>query len=395
MFLVRKNTKIFKGSTLNKADNGDSKKLFYFANIKYINKLMLILFLLILSIGIFNLFTISSFYAVRQIIFVIISIPLVVLIVMLNPRYFIKFAHVIFFISLLLLCSVLVFGDVSMGARRWIDLRFLRFQPSEVSKLATIIAIARFYHFVKEIETEKLKSAIIPLMMIVLQIALILKQPDLGTSLTLLFLGLSIIFLAGLKFRYFIIAGIFCIFMLPVLWNNLHNYQKQRIKTFLNPEEDSLGTGYNITQAKIAIGSGGFFGKGMFEGTQGNLDFLPESHTDFAFTIFAEQFGFVGSIFLILLYIIIILYGFNIAISAESHFVRITSSGISCLFFLHIIINLSMTSGLIPVVGNPLPLLSYGGTFLILNIISFSILLNLDVNKKMVIHSSKESYMQK
>jgi rod shape determining protein RodA len=206
---------------------------------------------------------------------------------------------------------------------------------------------------------------------------------------------MSVIFLAGLHFRYFIIAFIICLLMVPIIWGNLHNYQKQRVKTFLNPSEDELGAGYNITQAKIAIGSGGVFGKGVFEGTQGSLDFLPESHTDFAFTIFAEQFGFFGCIILIALYLYLLYFGFSVSLNSESHFIRLASGGLTCLIFLHIMINLAMTSGLIPVVGNPLPLISYGGTFLISTLCCLAMLLNFEINKAIIIHSSKESYMSK
>ena len=282
-----------------------------------------------------------------------------------------------------------------MGARRWIDFKLFKFQPSELAKIVTIIAIARYYHFSKETEIYKFKSAIIPLLIIFSQVALILKQPDLGTSLTITLIGVSVIFLAGLKIRYFLIAFLLGLIAIPIIWGKLHDYQRKRIQTFLNPDEDTLGSGYNIAQAKIAIGSGGLYGKGPFEGTQGSLEFLPESHTDFAFTVFAEQFGFLGSLVLILLYMALLYFGFSIAAKSESHFIRLMAGGITCLFFFHILINLAMTSGLIPVVGNPLPFISYGGTFLLSNLACFAILLNLDINKSIIIHSSKESYMAK
>lgn len=387
--------KIGVSSTLNKSNNGLSKKIFYFENVLKINKIATFLFFLLISIGIVNLSAISYNHAVRQMIFLVSFLPIFLLIVCLNPRYIIRFSYIGLIVSIALLISIFIIGDISMGARRWINLGFFKFQPSEISKIITVLAIARYYHFLKEHLTEKLKYALLPFVIILSQIAFILKQPDLGTSLTILLIGISVIFLAGLKFRYFIITAIIGLLMVPIIWGKLHDYQQQRIKTFLNPEADVLGTGYNIIQAKIAIGSGGIFGKGAFAGTQGTLDFLPESHTDFAFTIFAEQYGFIGCLVLLSIYGLLIIWGMRIGLKSESHFIRLASSGITILFFLHIAINLAMTSGLIPVVGNPLPLISYGGTFLIANLLCFALLLNFDVNKFLVIHSSEESYMDK
>jgi rod shape determining protein RodA len=389
--------KIFRGGgTFNKgAEESASRKIFHFKNIKKVNKLILLVFSFILLIGLVNLMAVSNSHAAKQSLYVIFFSPIFFLIISVNPRYFIKFAYVAFLGSLLMLVSIFVIGDISMGARRWIDLKIFKFQPSEIAKIVTVIAIARYYHFLRESEIYKLKSALVPFSIIFLQVGLILKQPDLGTSMTVILIGLSVIFLSGLKIRYFVLAFLGGLLLIPILWGKLHDYQKQRVKTFLNPDEDSLGTGYNIIQAKIAIGSGGFFGKGIFAGTQGTLDFIPESHTDFAFTVFAEQFGFLGFLILLSLYSVIIIWGTRIALEAESHFIRLMSAGITCIFFLHIVINLAMTSGMIPVVGNPLPLISYGGTFLISNLICFAILLNMEINKAIVIHSSKDSYMEK
>ena len=393
---AHKLTKITRGGTFNKGgDESISKKIFHFSNLKKINKTILTIFLLILFLGIVNLMAISYTHAIKQIFFVLFFSPIFFLIIAINPRYFIKFAYLAFIINIIVLLSVFVIGDISMGARRWIDLKLFKFQPSEISKIVTVLVIARYYHFLKESEIYKLKSAILPILFILIQVALILKQPDLGTSLTVTIIGLCVIFLSGLKIRYFVFAFIGVMLLVPIIWGKLHDYQRQRVKTFLNPDEDTLGTGYNIIQAKIAIGSGGFLGKGIFSGTQGALDFLPESHTDFAFTVFAEQFGFLGVLILLTLYLILINWGMNISKNSESHFVRLVASGLICIFFFHIIINLAMTSGLIPVVGNPLPLISYGGTFLIANLISFAMLLNLEINKSLIIHSSEESYMDK
>ena len=396
MLNVKSDEKIFIGSgTLNKAEHNISGHLFYFKNLKKINKLALILLFCLNFIGVFNLLAVSGEHAIKQLIYLVLFSPVFLLIVALNPRYLLKFAYLGFFASLLILASIFVVGDISMGARRWIDFKLFKFQPSELAKIVTIIAIARYYHFSKETEIYKFKSAIIPLLIIFSQVALILKQPDLGTSLTITLIGVSVIFLAGLKIRYFLIAFLLGLIAIPIIWGKLHDYQRKRIQTFLNPDEDTLGSGYNIAQAKIAIGSGGLYGKGPFEGTQGSLEFLPESHTDFAFTVFAEQFGFLGSLVLILLYMALLYFGFSIAAKSESHFIRLMAGGITCLFFFHILINLAMTSGLIPVVGNPLPFISYGGTFLLSNLACFAILLNLDINKSIIIHSSKESYMAK
>ena len=389
-------SKIFLASgTLNKGENSSSKQLFYFNNLRRVNKTALFVFLLIILMGLVNLMAISTMHFVRQALFCLAFIPFFALILACNPRYLIKFAYFGVGVSIVMLLAIFVVGDVSMGARRWIDLKLLKFQPSEFSKFLTVLFIARYYHFVKENEITALKSAIIPILITFIQVALILKEPDLGTSLTMIAIALSVIFLAGLKWRYFIIGILIGVSSVPIIWSNLHDYQKGRIQTFLNPEADLLGAGYNIQQAKIAIGSGGMFGKGAFSSTQGGLNFLPESHTDFAFTIFAEQFGFVGCVILIFMYSYLIYFGFKISLNSQSHFIRLASGGISCVLFFHILINLAMTSGLIPVVGNPLPLISYGGTFLISNLICFAMLLNFDINKSLVIHSTTESYMEK
>ncbi len=253
-------TKIFRAeSTLNKAEKGISNKLFYFFNVKKFNLMAIFVFFAIFVLGCINLFTISPVHSFKQIFYLIGFIPIFLLIACLNPRYFIKLAPLAFAFSLLMLISIFAVGDVFMGARRWIDLKIIRFQPSEISKIITVLIIARYYHFLKESQAEYLKSALIPFAFIFSQVALVLKQPDLGTSLTITMIGVSVIFFAGLRFRYFIIAFLVCIFMIPVIWGKLHDYQKKRVMTFLNPEEDELGTGYNITQAKIAIGSGGCF----------------------------------------------------------------------------------------------------------------------------------------
>jgi rod shape determining protein RodA len=281
---------------------------------------------------------------------------------LLGIRRWFRIAYWTYLATLLLIVAVDLRGFVGMGAQRWIDLGLIQLQPSQLMSIALVLSLGRYFHAVGDENTGKLRYLIVPVLMIGLPTALILKEPDLGTALVLLMTGITVMFIARVRFAVFG-AGILAIAMsLPLAWRFLRDYQKTRIYTFLDPDSDPLGAGYHILQSKIALGSGGLFGKGFLLGTQSHLSFLPEKQTDFIFTTLAEEFGLVGGLGLLTLYSLVLAYGFAIALRSRNHFGRLVCLGVVANFFLYVFINIAMVTGLIPVVGVPLPLISYGGT---------------------------------
>ena len=261
----------------------------------------------------------------------------------------------------------------------------MNFQPSEAMKIALILILARYFDHVSRIELDKLKSYILPLFLIFLPGFLVISQPDLGTGLTIILLGLAILFFVGISMKFVILCFILLASSVPFIWNQLYDYQKDRILVFLNPELDSLGSGYQIIQSKIAIGSGGIFGKGYLLGSQSRLNYLPEKHTDFIFTLISEELGFLGSISIILIFCILIISIMKISFRVKSLFSKIVTFGIGFLLFLYLSLNIGMVCGLLPVVGAPLPLISYGGTSLLTVLIGVGIVLSIDINDKEVL----------
>jgi rod shape determining protein RodA len=295
-------------------------------------------------------------------------------------------AYPAYVVSLILLVVVLVAGHTALGAQRWISLGPIEVQPSELMKIALILALARFLHGLSVEDVSKPLRLLIPLVMIAMPAFLVLKQPNLGTTIILVADGISLLFLAGLSWWWIAPAVGAVATAVPLAWRFLlHDYQKQRVMTFLDPESDALGAGWNITQAKIAIGSGGVSGKGFLQGSQSRLNFLPEKHSDFIVTNYAEEFGFVGSIALLLLFAVVIGYGVQIAMSARSQFGRLVAMGLTLNFFFYILINGAMVMGLIPVVGIPMPLLSYGGTAMLSVMFGFGILMSVHVHRQVEI----------
>jgi rod shape determining protein RodA len=292
------------------------------------------------------------------------------------PGKLLRYAYVIYALCLLMLVGVEVAGFLGKGAKRWVDVGGVNLQPSELMKLAVILALARYYHTVNAQEVNRLLLIFPPVLIVLIPAAFILRQPNLGTATILIAVGSILCYMAGVRARYFIIIIVLGIAAAPVGWHFLHDYQKQRVMTFLHPEDDPLGAGYNIMQSIIAIGSGGFFGKGFMHGSQGQLDFLPEKHTDFIFTMIAEEFGFLGCLFVLLLYMILIGYGIAIAMRCRHTFGSLLAVGVAAMLFIHIIINMMMVMGLIPVVGVPLPLLSYGGSIMISILLGFGLMQN-------------------
>ncbi|MFP5358722.1 MAG: rod shape-determining protein RodA [Gammaproteobacteria bacterium] len=284
--------------------------------------------------------------------------------------------------TLLLLVLVLVLGDTAKGAQRWLDLGIVRFQPSELMKLAMPMMVAAFLH--SRILPPRLPAVLATLVIIGLPAVLVMVQPDLGTSLLIIAAGGFALFFAGLRWRYMVVAALTAAAALPVLWGRLHDYQRGRILTLLDPERDPLGAGYHITQSKIAIGSGGVFGKGWLDGTQAKLDFLPEAHTDFIFAVFSEEFGLFGVAMLLILYLFIVGRGLVIAVRAQDTFQRLLAAALSLKFFIYVFINVGMVIGLLPVVGVPLPLISYGGTSMVSLLAGFGMLMSIQTHRKLL-----------
>jgi rod shape determining protein RodA len=288
----------------------------------------------------------------------------------------------LFGVGLLLLVLVLVGGDVGKGAQRWLDLGFMRFQPSEVMKLAVPMMAAWYLHD-RPLPPRLLELAILALL-VVLPVLLIAQQPDLGTALLVASSGVLVLLLGGLSLRLIFLLGAAAVGFAPVLWHFMHDYQRQRVLTFLNPESDPLGAGYHIIQSKIAIGSGGLFGKGWTNGTQAQLEFLPERSTDFIFAVLGEEFGLIGLVLLLCAYLFVIGRGLYIAVQAQDTFSRLLAGSIALTFFVYVFVNTGMVTGLLPVVGVPLPLISYGGTSMVTLMAGFGMLMSVHGHRNLL-----------
>jgi rod shape determining protein RodA len=304
-------------------------------------------------------------WAHRQMIRYGIGLALAICIALTDLRLLMKWSYVAYGLVLIMLAAVEVAGEVGMGAQRWIDLGLFQLQPSELMKITLVLALARYFHGLTHDDVGRPLFLLVPLAMVAAPVVLVLRQPDLGTAGMILLGSGAIFFLAGVRIWKFVTLLVLGAASVPIAWQFLRDYQKNRILTFLDPESDPLGSGYHILQSKIALGSGGLFGKGFLQGSQSHLNFLPEKQTDFIFTMLAEEFGLVGGLGLIGLFLLVILYGFAIGLRAQSQFGRLLALGVTTTLFLYVFINIAMVMGLIPVVGVPLPLISYGGTALL------------------------------
>ncbi len=307
-------------------------------------------------------------------------------------RLLLNYAYVIYALFLIVLLGVDMAGHIGMGAQRWLRVGMFNVQPSEFMKLALILALARYFHQLQPEDIRRFNFLIPPLLLIALPAVLILRQPNLGTATILVLVGVSLLFLAGLQWRYILTVAVAAVALMPVAWHFMHDYQKRRVITFLDPEKDPLGAGYNILQSMIAIGSGGFFGKGYLQGSQGQLDFLPEKQTDFIFTMFAEEFGFAGGIVLLGLYLSLIWMSFAVALRSKSTFGAMVAAGVGMSLFVHVTINCAMVMGLIPVVGVPLPLMSYGGSISVSTMLAVGLLLSAYVHRNQLPNREKPSF---
>ena len=297
-----------------------------------------------------------------------------------NPSQFQRHSLLLFVIGVVLLLAVLLLGKVGKGAQRWLDLGFFRFQPSEMIKLTAPMMIA--WYLSENVLPPKIKQLMVAGILIIIPTLLIAKQPDLGTALLVASSGAAVLFFAGLSWRFILTSVVVLASLTPVLWHFMRDYQRGRVLTFLNPEADPMGRGYHIIQSKIAIGSGGVNGKGWLGSTQSNLDFLPESSTDFIFAVFAEEFGLSGCFGLLVLYLLIISRCLYIAVQAQDTYSRLLAGGLTFTFFVYVFVNIGMVIGILPVVGVPLPLISYGGTSMVTLMAGFGILMSIHTHRK-------------
>ncbi|MBR1604884.1 MAG: rod shape-determining protein RodA [Alphaproteobacteria bacterium] len=324
-------------------------------------------------------------WAIKQLIRFGMGFCLMIVLALTDIRFFMRYAYVLYFITLLLLIAVEVGGHIGMGAQRWINLGIIKLQPSELMKISLVLALARYFHATSLQTIRTIPGIIPPALMALFPAALIVMQPDLGTSLMLVFTTVAIFFAVGVQLWKFALVGAGALSVMPIAWHFLHDYQKNRVLTFLDPERDPLGAGYHIIQSKIALGSGGIFGKGFMNGTQSHLNFLPEKHTDFIFTMLSEEFGMIGGVVIIVLNMLILIYSYAFAIRCASYFGKLVAIGLATNYFLYVFINTAMVLGLIPVVGVPLPLISYGGTVMLSIMASFGIILCVHINRNIQI----------
>ena len=360
-----------------------------FQKIKNLDFILLISVVLLSVISVFIMYSTDGgeilFHTKNHFVKLAVFFPLMIFVALFNIKLWHNLSYIIYFVVILLLIYVSFFGIKSSGSQRWMDVYFFVLQPSELMKIAIIMCLAKYYHRLKIENVNSFTSITIVLSIILVPTIFVISQPDLGTSILIALSGLIILWLGGVKIKYFIYSFVTFLISLPFIISFLKPYQKLRILTFLDPDRDPLGAGYQIIQSKIAIGSGGLDGKGFLKGTQSYLDFLPEKHTDFIFTLFSEEFGFVGSVGLLILYSIIIFRIIRIGSISRSNFARLFCFGYAFAIFIYIVVNLSMVLGLLPIVGSPLPIMSYGGSSMLATMIGFGIVLSAKINHKQMI----------
>ncbi len=350
-----------------------------------INWSLVLLAAMIASIGFAMLYSAANGnmdpWASRQMIRFAVGLVLMLGVALVDVRIWFRYAYLLYFGAMMLLVAVEFLGASGMGAQRWIDLKVIQLQPSEVMKVGLVLALARYFHGLAMEEIGRPTYLLVPIFLTLAPAALVLKQPDLGTAVILLMVGTAVFFCAGVRLWKFAVVGFLGLSAIPIGWQFLHAYQRKRVMIFINPESDPLGAGYHTLQSKIALGSGGLFGKGFLQGSQSHLNFLPEKQTDFIFTMFAEEFGMVGGLTLLSLYAMLLIYGCAIALRSRNLFGRVLAMGLCCNLFFYVFINIAMVMGLLPVVGVPLPLISYGGTALIMVMASLGLLMSIYIHR--------------
>ena len=351
-----------------------------------------ILLICIFSIGLISCFAMYStdggeilYHTKNHAIRFITFFSMMIVISFINIKVWHGMSYLIYAVTLLLLIWASFYGVTASGSQRWINLYFINLQPSEIMKIAIIMCFAKYYHRAQIQSVNKVTNIFIPIVVLIIPIFLVITQPDLGTSILIALSGIMVLWLAGINIKYFVFAGLTFIISAPFIISFLKPYQKIRILSFFNPDRDPLGAGYQIIQSKIAVGSGGLFGKGFLKGTQGYLEFLPEKHTDFIFTLYSEEFGFLGSLVLLMLYAVIIFRIVNIGMDSRSYFGKLFCYGFAASIFIYIAVNMSMVLGLLPIVGSPLPIMSYGGSSMLATMLGFGVVISSKIYNRQII----------
>ena len=358
----------------------NSSSYSFFDKLKAVDYFLIIIVAIIGSISVVSIYSTESgnfsFYTKNHLTRFLVFFSMFLVLSFVRVSVWYRQAYIFYILGILLLLLVIFFGISASGSKRWINFFIMNLQPSELMKIAIIVCFARYYHRIQSSDIQSYKYLLQPIILLLIPCYLVITQPDLGTAILIAGSGLAIIWLAGLNLKYFIYSGLILLVSLPFVISILKPYQKSRILTFFNPDRDPLGAGYQIIQSKIAIGSGGLLGKGFLQGTQSYLEFLPEKHTDFIFTLFSEEFGFVGSMVLILLYALLIYRIIRIGFSSRSFFAKLYCFGFASGLFLYIFVNIAMVLGLLPIVGAPLPIMSYGGSSMLSIMLGLSIVMS-------------------
>ena len=357
-----------------------TSKYSFFDKLLAIDYFLIFIVILIGAISVFASYSTESgefsYYTKNHLIRLVAFFVMFLFLSFVKITFWYRNAYIFYFICLFFLIIVMLFGITASGSKRWVNLYFLNLQPSELMKIAIIVCFARYYHRIQSVDIQSYRFLLIPVILIIIPCYLVITQPDLGTSILIAGSGIVVIWIAGLNIKYFVYSSLLFLVSFPFVVSILKPYQKSRILTFFNPERDPLGAGYQIIQSKIAIGSGGFFGKGYLKGTQNYLEFLPEKHTDFIFTLFSEEFGFLGSIILMFLYILLISRVISIGFFVRSFFAKLYCFGFASAIFLYVFVNIAMVLGLLPIVGAPLPIMSYGGSSMLSIMLGLSIVMS-------------------
>ena len=366
-----------------------SDQLTFFQKLRSID---LVLILCIIVIGIISIFAMYStdggevlYHTKNHVLRFFIFFSLMIFLSFINIKFWHTTGYLFYIIVLLLLIAASFYGVTAQGSQRWINLYFINLQPSELMKIAIIVCFAKYYHRLQISNVNKITTLAIPIAILAIPIFLVIGQPDLGTSILIALSGLMVLWLAGVNIKYFVYSALVFIISAPFVISLLKPYQKLRILTFFNPDKDPLGAGYQIIQSKIAVGSGGIYGKGFLKGTQGYLEFLPEKHTDFIFTLFSEEFGFVGSLILLIVYAVMIFRIVRIGFLSRSFFGRLFCFGFASAIFIFVSVNMCMVLGLLPIVGSPLPIMSYGGSSMLATMVGFSIVMSTKIYHRQLI----------
>ncbi len=366
-----------------------SDKTTFFQKLRSLDYIML---LCVLVLGIISSFAMYStdggellYHSKSHIIRFVIFFIMMIFISFINIKTWHTFGYLFYVLALALLIWASIFGITASGSQRWINLYFINLQPSELMKIAIIVCFAKYYHRIQFSNVNRIKNIIIPILILFIPIVLVVDQPDLGTAILIALSGIIVLWLAGVNIKYFFYSSLIFIISAPFVISFLKPYQKLRILTFFDPDKDPLGAGYQIIQSKIAVGSGGLTGKGFLKGTQGYLEFLPEKHTDFIFTLFSEEFGFLGSIILLIIYAVLIFRILRIGTLSRSFFGKFFCYGFGSAIFVYITVNMAMVLGLLPIVGSPLPIMSYGGSSMLATMIGLAIVMSTKIYSRQLI----------